>query len=490
MNTPSLGVGITYTADLEELIMTNPDLFPVLEIEPQTLWMETRKANEPFRVFDTIFEKLASLPGKKLVHSVGAPVGGTVPPDKKQFTLLRKTIDILKPPYASEHLSFNATHGFNTGFFLPPRQTPQGIQKAVDSIKCLQDVIGIPLAVETGVNYFRLRKDELPDGAFVAAVAEKADCGILLDLHNLFANQVNGRQSIENFLKQIPLERVWEVHLAGGFEMDGYYLDSHSGEMPAELAAIAGEVIARLPNVKAVIFEVFPSFLPLVGLDIVKSEMEKIHALWKLRGTSVVQEEKQEKINLSSYTFDEQFQPDDWEFTIGTLAVGHPVQKNALADDMQNDPAIPLVQKLIREFRASMLVAVLPLTSKLIILTLTLDAFLAIMEDFWSKYTPKLYAASEAENFIEYLEQLNLRIPSLAKILEFEKSVLQTLMDDETRVVKFDFNPFPILQSLSEGKLPDSDAQMGDYEIEVTPTVYQQLSEKGQYEFTTGFPFH
>jgi uncharacterized protein len=491
MKIPELGVGITYSADLEELIIANTELFPVIEVEPQTLWAETRKAAEPFRVFDSVFEKLAALPGKKLVHSVGAPVGGTVPPDKKQFSLLRKTIDILKPPYASEHLSFNATHGFNTGFFLPPRQTPEGVRKAVDSIKTLQDIIGVPLAVETGVNYFKLRNDEMGDGEFVAAVADLAGCGILLDLHNLFANQVNGRQSINNFLRQIPLDSVWEVHLAGGFEMDGYYLDSHSGEMPEELEKISADVISQLPNVKAIIFEIFPSFLPLTGLELVKSEMKKIHTLWEMRNSKPAAETERERIDLSSLALDKQFVPDDWEYTIGTLAVGHSLSvENKLGMEMQKDLAIPLIQKLIHEFRASMLVAVLPLTSRLIILTLTLDSFMAIMEDFWKKYTPKLYAASEAENFIEYLENLNLKIPSLQKVLEFEKSVLQTLLDDKIRLVKFDFNPFPILQSLSDGKLPEQDAEFGDYEIEVTPQVYQQLSETGQYDLSSAFPFH
>ncbi len=491
INIPDAGVGITYSADLEELILAHPHLFPVLEIEPQTLWMETRKAKEAFRVFDVVFEKIAGLPAKKLVHSVGAPVGGTVLPDKKQFKLLRKTIDLLKPPYISEHLSFNATHGFNTGFFLPPRQTALGVIKAAESIKSLQDVIGVPLAVETGVNYFKLRPDEMPDGEFVAAVAELSGCGILLDLHNLFANQVNGRQTISQFLEQIPLEDVWEVHLAGGFEMDGYYLDSHSGEMPDELFQISKNVIARLPNLKAIIFEIFPSFLPLIGMEVVKNEMEKIHELWKQRGTAIKPEQKRERINLSSYNLDKQFEPDDWEYTIGKLAVGHSLNSESqLGFEMQNDPAIPVVQKLIHEFRASMLVAVLPLTSRLIILSLQLDAFMAILEDFWNKYTPKLYAASEAENFIEYLEAMDLKIPSLQKILEFEKSVLQTLLDDEIRVVKFDFNPFPILESLGDGKLPETDATFGDYEIEITPAIYEQLSKKGQYDFKGSFPFH
>ena len=105
-----MGIGVTYTSALDELILENPDIFEVLEIEPQTIWMETRKEQQPFRVLNNVLEKIAKLPGKKLVHSIGAPVGGTVLPDARQFSLLRETIELLKSPYASEHLSFNASH--------------------------------------------------------------------------------------------------------------------------------------------------------------------------------------------------------------------------------------------------------------------------------------------------------------------------------------------------------------------------------------------
>jgi uncharacterized protein (UPF0276 family) len=66
----------------------------------------------------------------------------------------------------------------------------------------------LPLAVETGVNYLRPRSDEIPDGEFVRALAETADCGILLDRHHVYCNQMNGRQTVEQFVGQIPLERV------------------------------------------------------------------------------------------------------------------------------------------------------------------------------------------------------------------------------------------------------------------------------------------
>src|SRR5204863_1075375 len=147
-------------------------------------------------------------------------------PEPAELDLLKRTVDFFNPPWASDHLSFNHTAEFATGFFLPPRQTMAGVEAAAAAISRLRAALQVPLAVETGVNYLRPRTDELPDGEFVARVIETADCGLLLDLHNVYCNSVNGRQPIEEFLDQLPLERVWEVHLAGGFEMDGFYLDA------------------------------------------------------------------------------------------------------------------------------------------------------------------------------------------------------------------------------------------------------------------------
>ena len=282
---PAMGAGITYSSSIEPLLRSHPQLVDVLEIEPQTTWVKTPGGSRPYRANDQVLEHLRTLPGRKLVHSVGAPVGGTVQPEIAQMELLRETIRYFDSPWASDHLSFNQTPEFATGFFLPPRQTPEGVNIVKTSIRALQCGLGVPICVETGANYLRPRADELPDGEFVARVIEAADCGLLLDLHNIFTNSLNGRQPIDEYLDQLPLERVWEVHLAGGMEMDGFYLDAHSGAIPDALYAVAERLIPRLPNLSAIIFEIFPSFVPLVGLELVRVQLERLRELWNLRPT-------------------------------------------------------------------------------------------------------------------------------------------------------------------------------------------------------------
>jgi uncharacterized protein (UPF0276 family) len=486
---PELGVGITYSSAIEPVLEKHADLVDVVEFEPQTTWVETRDCEHPYRVSDAVLDHIAQLPGRKLVHSIGAPVGGTVRPQAAQLALLRRMITKFDAPWASEHLSFNRTQEFSTGFFLPPRQTPKGVQTVTTSIRDLQEALPVPIAVETGVNYLRPRSDEMSDGAFVGAVADSADCGILLDLHNVFANAVNGRQPVEDFLTQLPLDRVCEIHLAGGFEMEGFWLDAHSGAIPDPLLEIARRVVPVLQNLKAIIFEIFPSFVPGFGLDGIRAEIEKLHALWELRGRArgdTLQLKRQRRIDSAA---DDHTSPAAWENALGALVIGRAPADEA-SHQLAADPGIAVVNRLAREFRASMIVSVLRLTSRLLMLALGPDIFRSILEDFWSKTPPQLFASSEAEAFATYLEALDVRMPHLAKVLQFERAVLATLLDDKPRVIAFEFDPLPLFRGLAEGRLTEETGRLGRFEIEVTGSGLLNAPGLGMESIQQVVPYH
>jgi len=486
---PALGVGIVYSSAIEPLIVEHPELFDVLEFEPQTTWIETPNGSGPFLVRDDVQQHIAQLPGRKLVHSIGTPVGGSVTAHAAQLPLLRKTVETLQAPWASEHLSFNLTPDFFTGFFLPPRQTPEGVQIFAQSVRRLAAGLGVPVAIETGVNYLRPRSDELPDGTFVSAVSETSDCGILLDLHNIYANQLNGRQTIEQFLAQLPLDRVWEVHLAGGFQMEGFWLDAHSGAVPEPLMDIAREVVPSLPNLKAIVFEIFSSFIPRFGIDGIRGEMEKLHQLWSLRKPTNGHLIRKQPAALALLETPDLISPSTWENALGSTVIGRPAA-TSLEQELSQDPGASLVNALIKEFRASMIVSVYRLTSRLMMLALGPDVFRAILEDFWSQTPPHQYAVTEAEAFAGYLKAKNLRIPQLFKILEFERATVATLTDGKARIVRFDLDPLPMLRALAEGHLIENPGEPGEYEIEVTPDGPIRVAGIDPAVVSQTFPFH
>jgi uncharacterized protein len=460
----------------------------VLEVEPQTTWLKLRDRVQPYRVDREVLARIRQLPGRKLVHSVGTPVGGTVRPDPAQLTLLRETIQQLEAPWASDHLSFNQTPEFGTGFFLPPRQTAAGIETVMTSVGDLQDALPVPIAVETGVNYLRPRADELPDGEFVARVVEGADCGLLLDLHNVFANGLNGRQPVDDYLEQLPLERVWEVHLAGGMELDGFWLDAHSGAIPDPLYAVCEQLIPRLPNLGAIVFEIFPSFVPEVGLSLVEEQLERLRLLWELRTENNPPQRAGRPLHLVVDAADTA-SPLVWERALGKLVTGQRAD-DPCGEELAGDPGVRVVERLIHEFRASLIVGVLRLTSRFIMLALGPQAFRTILADYWSKVPPQMYGSLEADAFAEYLADLDLRVPYLAKVLEFEQAVGATLADDHVRIVQFDFEPTPVLRALAEGRLPDVPAEPGNFEIELTPDGPAGVDGIDWTELQEAFPFH
>jgi uncharacterized protein (UPF0276 family) len=484
----ALGVGITYSTAIEDLLESTPDLFDVVEIEPQTFWTRLRNGPPHFKVQEDVLAHIAGLPGRKLIHSVGTPVGGTVRPDPEQLELLQAMIERFDAPWASDHLSYNQTPEFATGFFLPPRQTQEGVVTVTASIEHLQRWLDVPIAVETGVSYLRPRSDEIPDGSFVAAVVERADCGLLLDMHNVFTNALNGRQPVDEFLDSIPLDRVWEMHLAGGMELDGFWLDAHSGAVPEPLLAICRSLIPRLRNLRAIVFEIFPSFVPLVGLDLVRRQIEILHELWSHR-TDEPARSPGMALTVQGRDGHDRVPPAVWERALGELVIGRAPSDNVVRE-LAGDPGVRIVEGLIHEFRASMIVGVLRLTSRLLMLTLGGQAFRVILNDYWATTPPQMYASLEAEAFADHLAGLDLAVPHLDELLRLERAITRTLTDGETRIVEFAVEPIPLLRALAESRLPDEPPRAGRYDIELTPEGPSAATGLELQEVEAAFPYH
>ena len=473
---PELGVGLIYSPALEPLF--EDGVVDLIEVEPATLG---RGSATSYEIDTPVLERLKALPQAKLVHGVGFPVGGLVPPHPRSTTPFIRAIEELGAPWASEHLAFNRVNGsddFSTGFLLPPLQTVEGVAAAVDNIRESARLLPVPFLVETGVNYLKPRLGELSDGAFTAAVVEAADCGILLDLHNLWANEFNGRQSVEEFLMEIPLERVVEVHLAGGTELDGYWLDAHSGAVPPSLLEAASRILPQLPNVRALIFEVLPTFVPLLGLDGVFRELAKLKVLWDSRrrigshGIATKARESKETISEPPASLPEEPSVEAWERTLGSLVVGRNlVESNDLVSSLAADPGVTLLQQLVWRFRAGAISDSCRLTCQLILLYEGEKILSETLDEFFSSCPPATFSSDEGAAFASYLRHIDgFAVPFLVEVVEFELVRLQVLLDGRSRVVSFSADPLPLLQSVSDGVRPEN-IERGCYELEVTADV-------------------
>jgi len=383
--------------------------------------------------------------------------------------LHHQMIKQLRVPWMSEHLSFNkATFNgkeYVTNYMLPPLQTNEGVKAAIKTVKAMQWHLPIPIAVETGVNYLRPIPGHISDGNFIRQVVEEADCGILLDLHNIFTNQINGRQSMKDFLSEIPLERVMELHVAGGKMRGDYYIDSHSGKIPDDLFDVARRLIPVLPNLGAVIFEIFPDYLNDIGNRQVEKDLEQLNRIWDNRKRKrLAYKPVAKKIETTIETTNplHTIAPADWEDHLAALVTR---QTNECPyKELNEDPAIDLIRELIESFRASMVSESFRYTARLLMIYLGVEEYERLLQDYWKTSTPEPFASTEGANFIRFIKERGISVVGLNETIEFERGYLATLLDGKERMVNFPFDPLSFLKAIGEGRKPHQFYE-GDYEF-------------------------
>jgi uncharacterized protein (UPF0276 family) len=479
---PKLGAGMIYTPAIRTFLERRIEKFGVLEIEPQTMWLADNAIDGPFREYRAFIEAISALPVPKLVHSVGMPLGGTRRVNPDQLALIRATADRLDSPWVSEHLSVAGTPHRSAGFLLPPLQTPEGVETAAKNIRAFAQGVGRPVAIETGVSYIRRKPFEMADGAFVAAVAEAADCGILLDLHNVYCNERNGRTTLDAFVDALPLDRVWEVHLAGGNEAEGFWLDAHCGPMPPDLAARAREIIRTLPNLGAINFEIYETFLEGMAESTLDAILDELQDIWgeagHASGDANPGRDAEHNSPIQSEGLPVQIEarpnPGGWE-TAMTRAVWqakpehHPFPEDAAA--------IRLYARLARSFRGSMILRVLGRALRYLILR-EADRGDDVLTRYFDDVPPQLYAHLEAKAFRDWVVRAGISDPLLDALMDYDIVMVDMPADPRPREVTFPGDPRPVFEALAESRLPEI-PEPPVWEIEILPDQGQEPAFRG-----------
>ncbi len=442
---PKLGIGMIFSTALRPFLQRRPLALDVLEIEPQTLWLADDAFAGPFFEFTPGIDLFASLPGHKLVHSVGMPLGGTRAPDPGQCALIRATADRLASPWVSEHLSVAGTPHRAAGFLLPPLQTDAGVANAARNVRAFKAAVGRPVAMETGVAYLKRKAFEMEDGDFLTEVVTQADCGILLDLHNLYCNARNGRINLDRYLSQIPLERVWEVHLAGGDEQEGTWLDSHSGPMPDDLAAMAREVLASLPNLGALNFEIYPTFLDRTDAGTLDGIVDGLRDLWQGVGTS----RSDARPMAAAKPVADAPTPAMWEAALTEAIWRNEGELHPYAEDARH---VALYTWLARSFRGSMLARVLPRAVRYLILR-DGTGVEGLLAEYFSAQPPLLYSPLEGQAFAAWLAARDGDV-LLRAFLDYDTAFLRIVRTNTAQLVHFPGDPTAMFEALSAMRLP------------------------------------
>ena len=408
---PKLGVGIVWWPELDALCRPGAGLVQVIEAEPETFWTPSSGNSAGFT--SHLPPAVAHLPQPKLLHGVGAPFCGQAEQSAGHCSALSGDIAALRPAWISDHLSFNSfpasaasppAQPVFTGFFMPPAQCPDGVAQAAAHIKRRRETSGMKVAFENAVSYLPPLQGEMPDGDFIAAVAEAADCGILLDLHNALCNERNGRQSVRDLCDAIPLDRVWEIHLAGGEEERGFWLDAHCGPVEPALMEILADIVPRLPALGAIVFEILPEWVARTGLPAIAGVLEQVNDIWArrrappARNPTLSCDDMRFAANLIS--------PAQWETAIGAAVTGHqaPDLPPNLARFVAGAEApLSLYRYLAQEGRASSLVFVAPHSIRAVLRRFGEAETRHLLARFWRDASPAYTAAGEGDAFLTFL---------------------------------------------------------------------------------------
>ncbi len=286
---PWLGVGLSFQASLQHFARDHGDAFDYVEIIPDIFWNDLGRGRCPrfasLPETDAVLGRLGS--SAPLVgHGVGLSIGSAEPFDEEYLEHVAAFRARHGLRWFSEHLSFNRlpdphapTELIDLGFTLPVPYDEPVLELLVERVGRMRARLGVPVLLENNVYYFRIPEQDLEEAEFLARLCRQAGCGLLLDLHNVHVNATNHGFDPWEFLGRLDLRQVIEIHVAGGRELEGAYLDAHSGPCPDAVWRLLEELLPRVPNLRGVVFELFGSYYPELGAAGLRRELDTLRGM-------------------------------------------------------------------------------------------------------------------------------------------------------------------------------------------------------------------
>lgn len=249
----------------------------IFEHWPEVDWFEIISENfmRPFGRPDEVLGKiLEHYP--VVMHGVSLYFGSLEPYDPDFLRLLKNLVRRTESPYVSDHLCWGSYGGIYSHDLLPLPYTKDVAKRTAERISFVQNYLEVPVCVENVSSYLSYRQSQMTEWEFLTEVAEQADCGILLDVNNVYVSSFNHHFDPYEYLKNVPLNRVRQIHLAGPSQKGDYLLDTHDHPVPDLVWDLYKHVIERTGPVNTLLEwdAKIPDFLT------VQAEAEKARAFF------------------------------------------------------------------------------------------------------------------------------------------------------------------------------------------------------------------
>ena len=238
---PDLGVGVGLrTVHFPYILGERPrvDWFEVLSEN----FMET--GGRPAWVLDQVAERYPVV-----LHGVSLSIGSTDPLDRDYLRKLKALAGRTKARWVSDHLCWTGVLGRNVHDLLPMPYTEEALRHTAARVRAVSDVLERPLVLENPSSYVEFAATSMPEWEFLARLAEDADCGLLLDVNNVFVSAFNHGFDAGAYVDALPADRIVQYHLAGHTHKGTHIIDSHSDHAVPEVWELYARSCRRTGNV-------------------------------------------------------------------------------------------------------------------------------------------------------------------------------------------------------------------------------------------------
>jgi len=186
-------------------------------------------------------------------HGVSMSIGSVAPLDQGYLDRLAAVLAEVKPRWFSDHLSYSSAFGVDYHDLIPLPFTREAVDHVVARVAQVARISDVPFLLENPSYYVRYRDAEMTEAEFITAVVEEADCGLLLDVNNVWVNSRNHDYDPRAFVDALPLHRVRQLHMAGHTPRGDVIIDSHGAAIIDEVYDLYAYVVERVGPVTTIL---------------------------------------------------------------------------------------------------------------------------------------------------------------------------------------------------------------------------------------------
>ena len=226
----------------------------ILDVWPRVDWFEIISENfmvrggRPLHVLDRIRARYPIV-----MHGVSLSIGSIDPLNPDYLRQLKALAQRVEPAWISDHLCWTGVGGHNLHDLLPLPYTEEAIAHVAARVQRVQDVLQRRILLENVSTYFEFQQSTMPEWEFLTAVVERADCGILLDVNNIYVSAFNHGFPAETYLAAVPAARVHQFHLAGHNDRGTFLHDTHDHPVAEAVWELYAAAVRRFGRVSTLI---------------------------------------------------------------------------------------------------------------------------------------------------------------------------------------------------------------------------------------------